>query len=154
MMLLPHLLQNRRSLFSVLLKEPILSSPLVTTTACGCQAVQLWTRAEAHARQDSQWQYPIPMESPDTSISTAPQKHFPLCYWSSALLLDVSEFFGVLKSPSRDAFSLTNFVFGVIIRPLFRPGRICHDWCNFIFQQRSLNCRSCFHPTAVGQNIG
>ena len=49
----------------------------VTFTFSGFQSVKALTGDAAHDLQDRQWQYPIASGCPDTSTSTAPQKHAP-----------------------------------------------------------------------------
>lgn len=75
----PHCVQNFRALFSVLLNVPIVSAPFVTFTESGFQSEKAFIGPADQDRQSSQWQYPIPSGVPVTSISTAPQKHAPLC---------------------------------------------------------------------------
>jgi hypothetical protein len=52
-------------------------APRVTRTASGFHSVNALTGDADHARQESQWQYPIATGAPVTVNSTAPQKHSP-----------------------------------------------------------------------------
>jgi hypothetical protein len=53
------------------------SAPDVIRTASGFHKLKALTGPPDHERQELQWQYPIASGDPETSISTAPQKHLP-----------------------------------------------------------------------------
>jgi hypothetical protein len=53
--------------------------------AAGFQRVNAFTGPADQCRQDSQWQYPIPVGSPETSNSTSPQKQRAV--WIFSLLM-------------------------------------------------------------------
>jgi hypothetical protein len=55
----------------------LLGLVVVTFTFSGFQRVKALTGDAAHDLQDWQWQYPIASGCPETSTSTAPQKHAP-----------------------------------------------------------------------------
>src|SRR5580698_3830521 len=70
----------------VLLYVPMLSVPWVTFNDCGFHSVKAFTGPADQLRHDSQWQYPIPAGSPETSNCTSPQKQLPSWIFSLAML--------------------------------------------------------------------
>ena len=55
----------------------VVGADLIGLAFSGFQSVKALTGDAAHDLQDRQWQYPIASGCPDTSTSTAPQKHAP-----------------------------------------------------------------------------